>query len=279
MELSDVAATLFQKPDGQPVGHLEQAEEQVDVLRQSAVAVLRDEADRVHDRSLRTWGQADLAGHRFRAPPNLRLESRPRPFELDPAGGEHAAHGGRWIAEQAEQEVLGPDVIVVEPDRLRLRLHERYPQGRPQPAEVRSTLAPTPSKSGHPTQTQEVEDGKKSDDRDGVAEGRQAHGRSSRPRLAEERRHTGRSDRHCGDQVPSPRPVHPRRIATLAARSSRDHVDRHRIDLDEPLRSLGTYKVAIKVFSGGQGQAMSYARQASVRRVDCAGGRPPGLVW
>ena len=27
-------------------------------------------------------------------------------------------------------------------------------------------------------------------------------------------------------------------------------VDRHKVDLDEPLKSLGTYKVAIKVFSG-----------------------------
>jgi large subunit ribosomal protein L9 len=27
-------------------------------------------------------------------------------------------------------------------------------------------------------------------------------------------------------------------------------VDRHKIDLDEPLKTLGTYKVAIKVFSG-----------------------------
>ena len=27
-------------------------------------------------------------------------------------------------------------------------------------------------------------------------------------------------------------------------------VDRHKIDLDEPLKSLGTYQVAIKVFSG-----------------------------
>lgn len=27
-------------------------------------------------------------------------------------------------------------------------------------------------------------------------------------------------------------------------------VDRHKIDLEEPLRTLGTYKVAIKVFSG-----------------------------
>jgi large subunit ribosomal protein L9 len=27
-------------------------------------------------------------------------------------------------------------------------------------------------------------------------------------------------------------------------------VDRHKLDLDEPLKSLGTYKVAIKVFSG-----------------------------
>jgi len=27
-------------------------------------------------------------------------------------------------------------------------------------------------------------------------------------------------------------------------------VDRHKIDLDEPLKSLGTYKVAIKVFAG-----------------------------
>jgi large subunit ribosomal protein L9 len=27
-------------------------------------------------------------------------------------------------------------------------------------------------------------------------------------------------------------------------------VDRHKIDLDEPLKSLGTYKVAVKVYSG-----------------------------
>jgi large subunit ribosomal protein L9 len=27
-------------------------------------------------------------------------------------------------------------------------------------------------------------------------------------------------------------------------------VDRHKIELDEPLKSLGTYKVAVKVFSG-----------------------------
>jgi large subunit ribosomal protein L9 len=27
-------------------------------------------------------------------------------------------------------------------------------------------------------------------------------------------------------------------------------IDRHKIDLDEPLKSLGTYKVAIKVFTG-----------------------------
>jgi len=27
-------------------------------------------------------------------------------------------------------------------------------------------------------------------------------------------------------------------------------VDRHKIDLEEPLKSLGTYKVAVKVFTG-----------------------------
>jgi large subunit ribosomal protein L9 len=27
-------------------------------------------------------------------------------------------------------------------------------------------------------------------------------------------------------------------------------IDRHKVDLEEPLRSLGTYKVAVKVFSG-----------------------------
>jgi large subunit ribosomal protein L9 len=27
-------------------------------------------------------------------------------------------------------------------------------------------------------------------------------------------------------------------------------IDRHKVDLDEPLKSLGTYKVAVKVFSG-----------------------------
>ena len=27
-------------------------------------------------------------------------------------------------------------------------------------------------------------------------------------------------------------------------------IDRHKVDLDEPLKTLGTYKVAVRVFSG-----------------------------
>ena len=38
-------------------------------------------------------------------------------------------------------------------------------------------------------------------------------------------------------------------IADALARRGID-IDRHRIDLDEPLRQLGTYKVAIRVMSG-----------------------------
>ena len=38
-------------------------------------------------------------------------------------------------------------------------------------------------------------------------------------------------------------------IADALARRGID-VDRHKIDLDEPLKTLGTYKVAIKVFGG-----------------------------
>ncbi len=38
-------------------------------------------------------------------------------------------------------------------------------------------------------------------------------------------------------------------IADALARRGID-VDRHKIDLEEPLRQLGTYKVAIRVFSG-----------------------------
>ena len=38
-------------------------------------------------------------------------------------------------------------------------------------------------------------------------------------------------------------------IADALARR-RIEVDRHKIDLDEPLKSLGTYKVAVKVLSG-----------------------------
>ena len=38
-------------------------------------------------------------------------------------------------------------------------------------------------------------------------------------------------------------------IADALARRGID-VDRHKIDLEEPLKTLGTYKVAIKVFSG-----------------------------
>ena len=38
-------------------------------------------------------------------------------------------------------------------------------------------------------------------------------------------------------------------IADALARRGID-VDRHKIDLEEPLKTLGTYKVAIKVFTG-----------------------------
>jgi large subunit ribosomal protein L9 len=38
-------------------------------------------------------------------------------------------------------------------------------------------------------------------------------------------------------------------VADALARRGID-VDRHKIDLEEPLKSLGTYKVAIKVFTG-----------------------------
>jgi large subunit ribosomal protein L9 len=38
-------------------------------------------------------------------------------------------------------------------------------------------------------------------------------------------------------------------IADALARRGID-IDRHKIDLDEPLKSLGTYKVAIKVYGG-----------------------------
>jgi len=38
-------------------------------------------------------------------------------------------------------------------------------------------------------------------------------------------------------------------IADALARRGID-IDRHKIDLDEPLKTLGTYKVAIKVFGG-----------------------------
>ncbi|MFL5719637.1 MAG: 50S ribosomal protein L9, partial [Chloroflexota bacterium] len=38
-------------------------------------------------------------------------------------------------------------------------------------------------------------------------------------------------------------------IADALARRGID-VDRHKIELDEPLKTLGTYKVAIKVFTG-----------------------------
>ena len=38
-------------------------------------------------------------------------------------------------------------------------------------------------------------------------------------------------------------------IADALARRGID-VDRHKIDLEEPLKSLGTYKVAVKVFAG-----------------------------
>ena len=51
-------------------------------------------------------------------------------------------------------------------------------------------------------------------------------------------------------------------------------VDRHKIDLEEPLKTLGTYKVAIKVFSGHDARGHDRRRAQGLARASLAARRP-----
>ena len=53
-------------------------------------------------------------------------------------------------------------------------------------------------------------------------------------------------------------------------------VDRHKIDLEEPLKSLGTYKVAIKVFAGHDARSHGRRRAQGLIARSRSGGRPIG---
>ena len=66
-------------------------------------------------------------------------------------------------------------------------------------------------------------------------------------RIAQHDAHDGREGRRGRQALRLDHDQGHRRRARPAAGST---VDRHKIDLEEPLKSLGTYKVAIKVFSG-----------------------------
>ena len=55
-------------------------------------------------------------------------------------------------------------------------------------------------------------------------------------------------------------------IAEALARRGID-VDRHKVDLEEPLKSLGTYKVAVKVFSGHDARGHGRRRAEGLTRA------------
>ena len=74
--------------------------------------------DRELDHPLRSRRQADLADDRPVAAPDDELDGRPDLGQLDVHVLEDARGDTLALADEAEQQVLGADVVVVEPLRL-----------------------------------------------------------------------------------------------------------------------------------------------------------------
>ena len=116
-DLVEVDAERLEDAGGDALALADEAQEQVlgaDVV----VAEPAGLVDRELDHPLRPRRQADLADDRPVAAPDDELDGRPDLGELDVHVLEDARGDALALADEAEQQVLGADVVVVEPLRL-----------------------------------------------------------------------------------------------------------------------------------------------------------------
>ena len=107
-------AEAFENAGGDAFAFAEQPDEQVfgaDVAMVEAAGLVDGELDDF----LGTRGQADLAGDRFLAAADDELDGGAHFGELDAEVGEDAGGDTFRLAHEAQEDVLGADVIVIKP--------------------------------------------------------------------------------------------------------------------------------------------------------------------
>ena len=119
-DLVEVDAERLEDAGGDALALADEAEQQVlraDVVVAEAARLV----DGQLDDALRARRQADLADDRPVAAPDDELDGGPDLGQLDVHVLEDARGDALALADEAEQQVLGADVVVVEPLRLVLR--------------------------------------------------------------------------------------------------------------------------------------------------------------
>ena len=125
--LSRLTPERLEDAGGDPLALADEAEEEVlraDVVVAEAASLV----DRELDDPLRARRQTDLADDRPVAPPDDELDRRPDLGQLDVHVLEDARRDALALADQAEEQVLRADVVVVEP--LRFVLSQRQDLAR-----------------------------------------------------------------------------------------------------------------------------------------------------
>ena len=123
----EVDAEALEHAGGDALALADQAEQQVlgaDVVVVEPARLV----DRQLDHLLRARRQADLAEHRAVAPADDELDGGADLVQLDAEVGEHLRGDAIALAHEAQQQVLGADVVVVEALGLFLREREHPPR-------------------------------------------------------------------------------------------------------------------------------------------------------
>jgi G3E family GTPase len=126
-DLVEVDAERLEDTGGDPLALADEAQEQV-LRADVVVAEPAGLVDRELDHPLRPRRQADLADDRPVAAPDDELDGGADLRQLDVHVLEDARGDALALADEAEQQVLGADVVVVEP--LRLVLSKRQDLAR-----------------------------------------------------------------------------------------------------------------------------------------------------
>ena len=126
-DLVEVDAQALEHAGGDALALADEAEQQVlgaDVVVAEAARLVDGELDD----ALGARGEADLADDRAVAAPDDELDGGADLGQLDVHVLEHARRDALALADEAEQEVLGPDVVVVEALRLVLGEGQHLPR-------------------------------------------------------------------------------------------------------------------------------------------------------